>query len=272
MRYYPYGSTRDEDPYGSLYTTKLFTGQRRDATSLYYYGARYYAHGIGRFISADTIVPSKKNPQSLNRYSYCLNNPLRYVDPTGHQAQGLLAAAAALLANPVFGKILAFGLVYTAAVQATMSGESFDLTGNAWVDNVFVTVATGLGGLASAVTNAGVGVVSDMPQPDNSSILNKPIIDILGDALHTVTGWLFRPVYNSDTTDGPDENRNWRQDKPLSDGEIRALERHEIDPHDYKDDATQDLYKDRQGNIYVKPKNGQCPGEPTGLNINDYWP
>jgi hypothetical protein len=29
-------------------------------------------------------VPSPANPQSLNRYSYCLNNPLKYVDPTGH--------------------------------------------------------------------------------------------------------------------------------------------------------------------------------------------
>lgn len=83
MRYFPYGSTRDES--GSLYTTKLFTGQRRDSTSLYYYGARYYSHGIGRFISPDSIVPDPKNPQSLNRYSYCLNNPLRYVDPSGHQ-------------------------------------------------------------------------------------------------------------------------------------------------------------------------------------------
>jgi hypothetical protein len=39
---------------------------------------------IGRFISADTIVPNPANPQSLNRYSYCLNNPLKYIDPTGH--------------------------------------------------------------------------------------------------------------------------------------------------------------------------------------------
>jgi hypothetical protein len=39
---------------------------------------------IGRFISPDSIVPDLYNPQSLNRYSYCLNNPLRYTDPTGH--------------------------------------------------------------------------------------------------------------------------------------------------------------------------------------------
>ena len=38
---------------------------------------------IGRFISPDTIIPYPANPQSFNRYSYCLNNPLKYVDPSG---------------------------------------------------------------------------------------------------------------------------------------------------------------------------------------------
>jgi hypothetical protein len=35
---------------------------------------------------ADTQIPDYYNPQSLNRYSYTLNNPLKYTDPTGHQA------------------------------------------------------------------------------------------------------------------------------------------------------------------------------------------
>jgi RHS repeat-associated protein len=55
-----------------------------DITGLYYYGARYYDPTIGRFVSADTVVPSASNPQTLNRYSYCLNNPLRYIDPSGN--------------------------------------------------------------------------------------------------------------------------------------------------------------------------------------------
>jgi hypothetical protein len=41
---------------------------------------------INRFLSADSIVPGYANPQSLNRYSYVNNNPLRYSDPTGHRA------------------------------------------------------------------------------------------------------------------------------------------------------------------------------------------
>ncbi len=84
-RYYPYGDTRS----GSSPTDYQFTGQRREATlgSLYDYGARFYSSYLNRFLSADTIVPSPGNPQSLNRYSYVLNSPVMYQDPTGHAEQ-----------------------------------------------------------------------------------------------------------------------------------------------------------------------------------------
>jgi RHS repeat-associated protein len=59
------------------------TGQRLDGTGLCYYNARYYDPTIGRFISPDTVVPSPADPQCFNRYSYCSNNPLKYIDPTG---------------------------------------------------------------------------------------------------------------------------------------------------------------------------------------------
>jgi hypothetical protein len=38
---------------------------------------------IGRFVSPDIVVQDPANPQNFNRYSYVLNNPLKYVDPTG---------------------------------------------------------------------------------------------------------------------------------------------------------------------------------------------
>ncbi|RJQ36628.1 MAG: RHS repeat-associated core domain-containing protein [Dehalococcoidia bacterium] len=77
--YTPFGETRS----GSVPTDRLFTGQRLDETELYYYGARYYDPSIGRFISPDTVVPEPFNSQAFNRYSYVLNNPLIYIDPTG---------------------------------------------------------------------------------------------------------------------------------------------------------------------------------------------
>ncbi|MFH0826540.1 MAG: RHS repeat-associated core domain-containing protein [Candidatus Omnitrophota bacterium] len=63
-----------------------FTGKELDPTGLYYYGARYYDPKVGRFITADNYVAKPFNPQYLNRYSYCMNNPLRYIDPTGNSA------------------------------------------------------------------------------------------------------------------------------------------------------------------------------------------
>jgi hypothetical protein len=47
-------------------------------------GARFFDPYINRFVSPDPIIPQPGNPQSFNRYSYCLGNPLRYRDPTGH--------------------------------------------------------------------------------------------------------------------------------------------------------------------------------------------
>jgi len=44
---------------------------------------RLYDPVIGRFFSPDNIVQLPEFSQSFNRYSYCLNNPLKYVDPSG---------------------------------------------------------------------------------------------------------------------------------------------------------------------------------------------
>ncbi len=84
QRYYPWGTIRS-GPDNALPTDYIFTGQKLDeSTGLMYYGARYYDPALGRFISADPIVPNPANPQDLNRYAYVRNNPLKYIDPTGH--------------------------------------------------------------------------------------------------------------------------------------------------------------------------------------------
>jgi RHS repeat-associated protein len=81
--YYAFGGVRTTE--GTLPTDYTFTGQKNDASSaLMFYNARYYDTAIGRFTQADTIVPDPGNPQTLNRYAYTLNNPLKYIDPSGH--------------------------------------------------------------------------------------------------------------------------------------------------------------------------------------------
>ncbi len=81
------------------------TGKERDAESGNdYFGARYYASTMGRFMSSDPLPwigwqhgdedDQKKfesyiaNPQNLNMYAYVLNNPLNKTDPTGMNACG----------------------------------------------------------------------------------------------------------------------------------------------------------------------------------------
>jgi len=82
-RYLPYGETRWSS--GTLPTDRRYTGQRAEVTlGVYDYGARFYSPGLGQFLSADTLVPEAGRPQALNRYSYTINNPLKYIDPTGH--------------------------------------------------------------------------------------------------------------------------------------------------------------------------------------------
>jgi RHS repeat-associated protein len=85
--YWPYGGERSLSG-DALLTDRWFTGQRDesfDGLGLYHYGARAMSTVSGRFLSPDSVVPDPMNPQSLNRYSYVLNNPLRYTDATGRQ-------------------------------------------------------------------------------------------------------------------------------------------------------------------------------------------
>jgi len=74
QRYYPYGGVRWAS--GTFPTDCRFTGQRwEQSLGLCDYKARFYDPALGRFISADTVVPEPGNPQALNRYSYVLGNP-----------------------------------------------------------------------------------------------------------------------------------------------------------------------------------------------------
>ena len=77
---------------GTDATEQHFTGKERDTESGNdYFGARYYASSMGRWLSPDWSakvmpVPYAKldNPQSLNLYAYVANNPLSRIDPDGH--------------------------------------------------------------------------------------------------------------------------------------------------------------------------------------------
>ena len=79
---------------------------------LYYLTTRFYDYTTGRFINAD--VPSicfddgLTLPEGCNLYSYCHNNPISYVDPTGHFAIVALILGAFTLAGGIAGGIIAY--------------------------------------------------------------------------------------------------------------------------------------------------------------------
>lgn len=81
--YKPYGEQITVS--GTTTTTFGFNGQVMDPeVGLLYYQSRYYDPVIGRFIQPDTYIPKPEDPQNLNRYTYVGNNPVTFIDPTGH--------------------------------------------------------------------------------------------------------------------------------------------------------------------------------------------
>ena len=62
-----------------------YCGEYFDLSSgTYYLRARYYDPTIGRFLSEDTYKGKATDPLSLNLYTYCENNPIVFIDPSGH--------------------------------------------------------------------------------------------------------------------------------------------------------------------------------------------
>ncbi len=84
-------------PFGEEYSPqsppkdrKLFTGQERDVeTGLDYFNARQLRPDLGRFLTPDPLsaLPRLTSAQGFDAYGYVLNNPLRFVDPTGLESQ-----------------------------------------------------------------------------------------------------------------------------------------------------------------------------------------
>jgi RHS repeat-associated protein len=96
LDYYPFGGIRLNERSGSYENDYKFTGKELDdQTGLYYFGARYYKAGIGRWTNIDPIYLTMgaldedknsdllSNPQKQNSYSYVINNPIIYIDPLG---------------------------------------------------------------------------------------------------------------------------------------------------------------------------------------------
>jgi RHS repeat-associated protein len=69
----------------SAFTNRGFTGYEHvDELGIIHMNGRIYDPELGRFLSADPNIQAPLHSQSHNRYSYVINNPLKYTDPSGY--------------------------------------------------------------------------------------------------------------------------------------------------------------------------------------------
>ena len=115
-------------------------------TGLYYLKTRYYDPEVGRFINMDAVdYADPLTLGGLNLYAYCNNNPVMYIDPTGHEFISLLLIIAGIVGGGVVN-----GLI---AGANAAEGESF---GSAFLGGFVNGVISGIG-LALGLTVAAYG-------------------------------------------------------------------------------------------------------------------
>lgn len=146
---------------------------------------RVYDPTLGRFLSPDNYVQAPDNSQSFNRYSYCLNNPLKYTDPSGE-----LAWFVPVIAGAIIG-------AYAGASIQSGTAAFWNWNSNAWKGAIVggIIGATIGYGVSSALASSGgiTGLTTTVNGTEvvaksagiTSSILNSGSMNI---AYNAITG------------------------------------------------------------------------------------
>ncbi|UCB57822.1 MAG: hypothetical protein JSV30_04565 [Candidatus Omnitrophota bacterium] len=108
---------------------------------------------MGRFITADTIVQDSSDPQSLNRYAYCRNNPIKYVDPSGHFFQIILGAIIGAIIGVAVSAATG-GDIGKGAITGAIGGAFFGFVGGFKLSGVVKALAHTWAGAASGALGA----------------------------------------------------------------------------------------------------------------------
>jgi len=104
--------------------------------------ARLYDPALGRFLSPDPYVQAPDFSQNYNRYSYCLNNPFKYTDPSGLRLSRAwskffldivlaVVLAVAVVAGTVAGAVLTGGNPY-----GIFAGFAVGFSAAVWIDTL----------------------------------------------------------------------------------------------------------------------------------------
>ena len=173
LSYDAWGNRRDVDTW-DVFTTlptgillaRGFTGHEHlDLFDLINMDGRVYDPVLGRFLSPDPIIQNSENLQSLNRYTYCLNNPLSLTDPSGYgwlsdNWRSLAAAAVAITVSTItagFGSGFGYA-IFVGAVGGFAGSFTGALLEGANIGEAFKAGAIGalIGGISGGLSN-GVG-------------------------------------------------------------------------------------------------------------------
>lgn len=144
---------------------------------------RLYDPLIGRFLSTDNFVQEPLNAQNFNRYSYCLNNPLKYNDPSGELWWFVAAAAAGGIFNVAnnwdkiddFGSFLGyFGVGATAGAGGAYIGAA-------------AAAGVGVSGILGGIISGGVGGLTTgfVEGSGNTWLQGGDMIDIFENGLYS---------------------------------------------------------------------------------------
>ena len=88
---------------------------------------RLYDPVLGRFFSPDNYVQMPDNSQNFNRYSYCLNNPLKYTDPSGNLSELIAFAAFSAINSMMQAKFNGENVWKAGALSLLSSAASYGI-------------------------------------------------------------------------------------------------------------------------------------------------
>jgi len=203
--YYPYGGSawwaaRNETD--AAYKTLRYSGKERDATGLYYYGLRYYAPWLQRWINPDPMG----DVDGLNLFAMVRGNPIAHVDIQGAvtSTSDILWAAGASMARDG----TATAVAATARYFATLGISNLEVN----IASISVTSIAGvvLGGTAGGYVGAGIGAEIaarrfNTPIASHIGFAVGGTLGFMAGAAPSIVGWISAMA--SLNTDQPTHNQ-----------------------------------------------------------------
>ena len=179
MSFDPFGGRRQSNWRAStvginlipILTNRGFTGHEHlDGVDLIHMNGRVYDAALGRFLSADPHIQAPYATQSFNRYSYAMNNPMKYTDPTGYNWlsktwKKAWGGVKKVFENKVFRVIVAIVAVWVIgplASQWYMAAAANSVGGMAMAfsSGAYAGIATGASVFGGAVAGFAGGLIS----------------------------------------------------------------------------------------------------------------